>query len=92
MRFVAWWNPASIPRVAGVALDLRVLLFTAGVALVTSVLFSLAPALRALKVDLTDSLKDGNQSSSSGSARQRFRNALVVVEMALAACCSSAPR
>ncbi|HEY7500212.1 MAG TPA: ABC transporter permease [Vicinamibacterales bacterium] len=84
VRIVAWWNPASIPRVSGASLDLRVLLFTAVVALVTSVLFSLAPALRALRVDLTDSLKDGGQSTSSGGARQRFRSALVVVEMALA--------
>jgi putative ABC transport system permease protein len=84
VRLVAWWNPASIPRVSGVSVDPRVLLFTAGVALVTSVVFSLAPALRALRVDLTDSLKDGAQSVSSGGSRQRFRNALVVVEMALA--------
>jgi predicted permease len=85
VRFVAWWNPASIPRVAAVTLDLRVLFFVVGVALLTSILFSLAPALRAIRVDLTDSLKDGNQSASSGSARQRFRNAVVIVEMALAA-------
>jgi putative ABC transport system permease protein len=84
VRIVAWWNPASIPRVAGVTLDLRVLLFTAFVALVTSVLFSLAPALRGLRLDLTDSLKDGGQGSSTGGARQRFRNGLVVAEMALA--------
>jgi putative ABC transport system permease protein len=84
VRLVAWWNPASIPRVAGASLDLRVLLFTAAVALVTSVLFSLAPAFRAMRVDLTESLKDGGQSVSSGGARQRFRSALVVVEMALA--------
>jgi len=48
------------------------------------VLFSLAPALRALRIDLTDSLKDGGQSASSGGARQRFRNGLVVAQMALA--------
>ncbi len=84
VRVVAWWNPASIPRVSAAALDLRVLLFTAAVALFTSVLFSLAPALRALRIDLADSLKDGGQGSSTGGARQRFRNALVVVEMALA--------
>src|SRR5687768_14625941 len=83
VRYVAWWNPADIPRVATVELDARVLGFTALVALVTSVLFSLAPALRARRVDLTDSLKDG-QTTSGGGARQRFRNALVVVEMALA--------
>ena len=84
VRFLAWWNPASIPRVAGVSLDGRVLLFTAVAALLTSVLFSLVPALRALRTDLTDSLKDGGSNASAGSTRQRFRNALVVVEMALA--------
>ena len=84
VRFLAWWNPANIPRVSGVALDGRVLAFTAIVAFLTSIVFSLAPALRAMRVDLTDSLKDGSQSSSSGGARQRFRNGLVVVEMALA--------
>ena len=84
VRLVAWWNPASIPRVAGVSLDWRVLLFTGVVALVTSVIFSLAPALRAMRVDLTESLKDGGQGASTSGARQRFRNALVVVEMALA--------
>jgi putative ABC transport system permease protein len=84
VRFLAWWNPAGIPRVADVTLDARVLAFTALVALATSILFSLAPALRTIRVDLTDSLKDGSQSTSSGGARQRFRNGLVVVEMALA--------
>jgi putative ABC transport system permease protein len=84
VRFVAWWNPASVPRVAGVGLDMTVLMFTAIVAVITSVLFSLAPALRALRVDLTESLKDGAQGASSGGARQRFRSGLVVVEMALA--------
>jgi putative ABC transport system permease protein len=85
VRLVAWWNPASIPRVAGVTLDMRVLVFVAIVSLFTSVLFSLAPALRAIRIDLADSLKDGGQGASTGGARQRFRNALVVVEMALAA-------
>jgi putative ABC transport system permease protein len=84
VRFVAWWNPASVPRVAGVTVDLRVLLFAVAVAIVTGLVFSLAPALRALRVDLTDSLKDGAQGATTGIARQRFRGALVVVEMALA--------
>jgi putative ABC transport system permease protein len=84
VRVVAWWNPADIPRIGAVTVDVRVLAFTAAVALVTSVLFSLAPALRSLKVDLSDSLKDGGQGGSSGVSRQRFRDALVVVQMALA--------
>jgi putative ABC transport system permease protein len=84
VRFLAWWNPADIPRVANVGLDPRVLAFTAALAFATSVIFSTVPALRALRVDLNDSLKDGSQSTSSGVGRQRFRSALVVVEMALA--------
>ena len=83
VRYVAWWNPANIPRVHTVGLDARVLMFTALVALVTSIAFSLVPALRARRVDLNESLKDG-QTTSGGGARQRFRNTLVVVEMALA--------
>ena len=43
----------------------------------------LVPALRARRIDLNESLKDG-QTTSGGGARQRFRNTLVVVEMALA--------
>jgi putative ABC transport system permease protein len=84
VRFVGWWNPANVPRVADVTVDVRVLFFTAVVAVATSLVFSLAPAVRALRVDLTDSLKDGAQGASSGGGRQRFRHALVVVEMALA--------
>jgi putative ABC transport system permease protein len=84
VRFVGWWNPANVPRVADVAVNLRVLLFTAAVAVITSLVFSLAPAVRALRVDLTDSLKDGAQGASSGGGRQRYRHALVVIEMALA--------
>ena len=83
VRYVAWWNPANIPRVHTVGLDARVLMFTALVALLTSIAFSLVPALRARRVDLNESLKDG-QTTSGGGARQRFRNTLVVVEMALA--------
>lgn len=84
VRFLAWWNPADIPRVADVTLDGRVLAFAAGVAFATSVLFSIAPAIRAMRVDLNDSLKDGSQNASSGAGRHRLRNSLVVLEMALA--------
>jgi predicted permease len=83
VRFVAWWDPANIPRVADAALDARALGFTAVVAVITSLIFGLAPAIRAIRVDLTNTLKDG-QTTSGGGERQRFRNALVVVEMALA--------
>ena len=84
VKLLAWWNPASIPRVSAATVDLRVALFTTVLAMLTSILFGLAPALRSARVDVVDALKDGSQSASSGGSRQRFRNVLVVVEMALA--------
>ena len=50
----------------------------------TTVVFSLAPSLRLLRTDLTESMKEGGMNATTGGARQRFRNTLVVVEMALA--------
>jgi putative ABC transport system permease protein len=84
VRLLAWWNPSSIPRVAGTSVDWRVLLFTVGMALVTTVIFSVAPAARLLKADLTESMKEGGGNATTGGGRSRFRNGLVVAEMALA--------
>jgi putative ABC transport system permease protein len=84
VRLLAWWHPSSIPRVAGTSVDWRVLLFTAGMALVTTVIFSVAPAARLLKADLTESMKEGGGNATTGGGRSRFRNGLVVAEMALA--------
>jgi putative ABC transport system permease protein len=84
VRLLAWWNPSSIPRVAGTSVDWRVLLFTVGVALFTTVIFSVAPAVRLLRVDLADSMREGGGNATTGTGRARFRNGLVVAEMALA--------
>ena len=84
LRVLAWWNPSDIPRVADVGLDPGVLGLTAFVSLLTTLVFGIVPAMRATRLDLTESLKDGSQSTSSGAGRQRFRSALVVVEMSLA--------
>jgi putative ABC transport system permease protein len=84
VRLLAWWNPSSIPRVAGTSVDWRVLFFTVGIALITTVIFSVAPAARLLKADLTESMKEGGGNATTGGGRARFRNSLVVAEMALA--------
>ncbi len=73
--------PKGLPRVTEVVLDARVLGFAALVSLATGVLFGLAPALQAAKTDLNEALKDS--SKSGGGRSNRFRNALVVVEVAL---------
>jgi len=84
VRALTAWNPSSIPRVAGTTVDARVLLFTAVVAIVTTVIFSIAPAFRLLRPDVTEAMKEGSANTTTGGARRRFRDALVVAEMALA--------
>ncbi|MFZ0913841.1 MAG: ABC transporter permease [Candidatus Korobacteraceae bacterium] len=63
------------------SVDARILLFTFALALVVSLLFSLAPALRFLHPDLASSLKQ--QSTTSGGGQLRFRRALVAVQIGL---------
>lgn len=63
-------------------LDLRVLGFTLIVSLVTGLLFGLAPALRATRVDLTPALKD-NARSVTGGTRSLLTKSLIVVQVAM---------
>ncbi|HEV2664970.1 MAG TPA: ADOP family duplicated permease, partial [Blastocatellia bacterium] len=62
-------------------LDYRVLLFTAAVAILTGLIFGLAPALQATRIEPNSALKDG--AGASASARSRFGKALVVAQVAL---------
>lgn len=76
--------PGDLPRITESGLNLEVLVFTAFVAALTSVLFGLVPALRATKPELAASLKEGGRSGTETLTRGRLRSALVVTEMALA--------
>jgi putative ABC transport system permease protein len=88
---LAWWGvdflvrlgADNLPPTARVSLDLSVLAFTLGLAVLTGVLFGLAPALQALKVNLNETLKEGGR-STGGLHRNRTRHALVVVQVAAA--------
>ncbi|HWC96191.1 MAG TPA: ABC transporter permease [Candidatus Sulfopaludibacter sp.] len=77
------WNPGSLPFMESVRLDGRALLFTAGITLLTGVLFGLFPALQSARANLNSSLNDGGRSGSAGRNRARTRSALVVAEIAL---------
>ena len=77
-------DPAGIPRASTVTVDAGVLVFTGFVAILTSLFFSLAPAVRAFRADITEALKESGQHSTAGGRRQRVRRLLVVGEMALA--------
>jgi putative ABC transport system permease protein len=76
--------PSSLPRVSGVQLDLRVLLFSLGVTVFCGLLFGVIPAVTASKTNLVSSLKDAERGDSASSSRQWFRRGFVVSEVALA--------
>jgi predicted permease len=61
----------------------RVLLFTAGVAVLTGVLFGLAPAFSATRLSLTAALKEAGAGSRVGARRSRLAKALVSAQVAL---------
>jgi putative ABC transport system permease protein len=75
-------SAGSIPRVADVTIDGRVLGFAALASLVTGVLFGLAPAWQASRAAVASALKEGGRSSSASGGR-RVRSVLLVAEVAL---------
>ncbi|HJQ25194.1 MAG TPA: ABC transporter permease [Blastocatellia bacterium] len=74
-------SPASIPRKNEITVDVAALGFTFAVALMTGVLFGLAPAFQVSRVNLNDVLKEGARGSTGG--RTPLRSLLVVAEVAL---------
>lgn len=77
-------NAGSIPRAASIALDGRVLLFTVALAVATGLVFGLAPLLHLSTHSVGLALRDAGSRTTAGSARNRVRRGLVVVEMAFA--------
>ncbi len=89
---LAWWGtaalirliPEDVPRLAEISIDRWVFGFTLLISAVTGVVFGLAPALQASKVELTEAMKEGSRGSGAGGGRGRLRGALVVAEIAIA--------
>ncbi|HKP13109.1 MAG TPA: ABC transporter permease, partial [Blastocatellia bacterium] len=74
-------SPSSIPRKQEITVDGAALIFTFAVALITGVLFGLAPAFQVSRANLNETLKEGARGSTGG--RNRVRSLLVVAEVAL---------
>jgi len=77
-------SPNILPRAKEIALDARALGFTGAIAVLTGLLFGLAPAIHMAKTDLMASLRDGGRGNAIGFRRNRLRSVLVVGEVALA--------
>jgi putative ABC transport system permease protein len=90
--FIASWISTALAHFAAVnevadglssALSIPVLLFAAGTAIVSGVLFGVAPALRATRVDLVSTLKEQSGGLSSGVSHATLRKGLVISQVAL---------
>src|SRR5262245_2177659 len=91
--FIAWWTldvvvalavaGGYVPERIGVTLDGSTLGFSLLVSLTTGLLFGLAPAWQASKVDLNDGLKDSGQASRGGPRSSRTRRVLIVAELTI---------
>ena len=76
-------SPADLPRLDEVRIDTTVLLFALGLALASTLLFGLVPAIHASRLDLSDALKRGGSKGTTTAGGPRLRSALVVAEVAL---------
>lgn len=74
----------QIPRWAGAHLDASVLAFAVAVALVTALLFGLAPALRLARTDLNAVIDDTRRGATAGAPRSHARRALIATQVAVA--------
>jgi putative ABC transport system permease protein len=76
--------PESLPRIAEIGLNWKVIGFALLLAIVTGLLCGLAPAFAALRTSLNDTLKEGGRTGFAGGRHARLRSALVVAEIAIA--------
>ncbi|HEX8891841.1 MAG TPA: ABC transporter permease [Terriglobales bacterium] len=74
--------PAALPRASEVSLDARVLLFSLALSLLTGVIFGLAPALKATRINLQETMNQSGRGSTG--FRQRLQGTFVAVEVAMA--------
>ena len=74
--------PGTLPRVEEISLDTHVLFYTFGISLLTGIAFGLAPAIKAMRPDMHETLKEGGRGASG--ARHRMQSVFVAFEMAMA--------
>lgn len=83
LRFVSKLNLEDLPRLKEVGLDPRMLGITVAIAIFTTLMFGLMPAIRSSAPALTQSLKESGRSVTGGKTHVRLRSALVIAEIAV---------
>ncbi len=89
---LAWWGvglllklaPEDLPRLQQIGMDGRVFGWTVCVSLLTGLVFGLAPAWQSARLNLNEMLKEGGRSATEGAGKRRWRNLLVISELAMA--------
>lgn len=77
------YGGSQLPRITELQVDGRVLAFTALVSLLTALLFSVIPVVRAARPDVHEVLKSGSKATSAGAGSRLWQDSLVVAEVAL---------
>ena len=77
------WGASQLPQGIPIGLDLRVLLFTLAVSLLTGILFGIFPALQLSHTELHTTLREEGRGSSTGHTRARLNSLLVIGQVAL---------
>ena len=83
VRVLKTFVPSMILQIQAINIDARVLLFTASIALLTGIVFGLAPAMHAFDSNLNDSLKEGGRDSAVSRKGNQLRGLLVIGEVAV---------
>jgi putative ABC transport system permease protein len=82
IQLIRHFSPQNVPHSQGAHLDVRVLVFTLALSLLTGLLFGLAPLLTAFGVSLTDTLKESGSQGGAGKRTRHAQSALMVAEIA----------
>lgn len=83
LQAVLHFYPENLPRAEQINIDPRVLVFSAALAIVTGILFGLAPALKTSSPNLAETMRESGRTATAGVGTHRVRSALVIGEIAL---------
>jgi predicted permease len=84
LELLVAFAPQGVPRLTAIKIDPWVLGFTLLLSILTGIIFGLAPALQASRLDLNTALKEGGARGKGSESHHRLRSLLVVAEVSLA--------